>query len=517
MSYLDFVRKLYKGKNCYSDHMNADEIGLLHIPSGVEDIIKEMLQKGKMVFLTGNPGDGKTFIIKAIADTIDACGAYTQADFNTVRDYADAATEIIECYHSKRAAIIAINEYPFFMLCKKLRELDNEVYEDIRRAEAEAIVYDTSETVGRAVVIDLNERNLLSPDNHRLDKLLDKMVKLLPEEEIHIPVLEYNLQAMEIPQIRRQFISLFELVASECEHFAVRDIIGAFAFALTACTTDENRDECYYSAIFNGSNNLLKAVQRFDPVYLTIPSLDEALWNGTVTDGWYLGAPTKWPNDESLVDDVEQALERFKNIKRRYYFENINGAVLLQKQPDEVKICAEIFTSFDSQRKKIKERIVRSLNKLFLPSSDDKKQLHIWTTHRYDMSREATVAISSKAVDSSDLELKMPRPADWLKGIEYVPSHVILTPAHAKDEAAPVLILDVDFLRTLNAIENGYPAGLLAPQYEQAAATFLQQLDDCGYAEDNDDGEIILASRINSSKETVIIQDGKYDFEEDEH
>ena len=65
-------------------------------------------------------------------------------------------------------------------------------------------------------------------------------------------------------------------------------------------------------------------------------------------------------------------------------------------------------------------------------------------------------------------------------------------------------------------VENGYPVGLLAPQYEQAAAMFLQQLDNYGYAEENDDGEIILASRINSSKKTVLIQDGKYDFEEGE-
>ena len=58
------------------------------------------------------------------------------------------------------------------------------------------------------------------------------------------------------------------------------------------------------------------------------------------------------------------------------------------------------------------------IDKLFLPSSDDKKQLHIWTTHRYGLSQEAAVAISSKSVDSSELEIKMPRPADWLQGME---------------------------------------------------------------------------------------------------
>ena len=73
---------------------------------------------------------------------------------------------------------------------------------------------------------------------------------------------------------------------------------------------------------------------------------------------------------------------------------------------------------------------------------------------------------------------------------------------------------DVDFLRTLDAIENGYPIGLLAPQYEQAVAIFLQQLDDLGLTEDNDDDEIIIANRKNNAKMIINIQNGKYGFEE---
>lgn len=61
MSKLDFIKKLYNGKNCYSDHMNEDELGFLHIPSGVEQLVSDMLDKHKLVFLTGNPGDGKTY------------------------------------------------------------------------------------------------------------------------------------------------------------------------------------------------------------------------------------------------------------------------------------------------------------------------------------------------------------------------------------------------------------------------------------------------------------------------
>lgn len=106
----------------------------------------------------------------------------------------------------------------------------------------------------------------------------------------------------------------------------------------------------------------------------------------------------------------------------------------------------------------------------------------------------------------------MPRPSDWLNGMEYIPNHIIMKP---KGKQEPRLLLDVDFLRTLNAIEDGYPISLLAPQYEQAVAMFLQQLEDNEITEENDDGEIILASRRKSNHKSVYIQDGKYGFEED--
>ena len=276
---------------------------------------------------------------------------------------------------------------------------------------------------------------------------------------------------------------------------------------------EDYEEQKYYSAIFSGSNQLLQAIQQFDPIYLSSPSLDEQLWNGEIKEGWLIEAPIKWPNDPEFEDkDVDDAVSLFKEIKRQYYFENIHGHKLLQLQPSEIKKCTDMFINFDSQKKKIKERLIRSINKLFLPSSDDKKSLHIWTTHRYDMSIPAAVAVSSKSIDASELDIQMPRPADWLKGLEYIPDHIIMTP---KGKAEPSLRLDIDFIRTLNAIEEGYPINLLAPQYEQSAAMFLQQLDDNGLTEENDDGEVIIASRRKNYKKSVFIQDGQYGFEED--
>lgn len=513
MSKLDFIKKLHNGKNCYSDHMTEDELNLLHITSNVENLIKEMLIKAKIIFLTGNPGDGKTFVIKAVDSALQKCNAYVEMDVNNIASYDTIINDIISCYNERRPAIIAVNEYPFMQLCKQIKKASPEIHKEILEAKKSAITYDVSHPLtGRIALIDLNERNLLDADKNILEELVDKFIALIAEDTEHNKYLEYNLKAFSIPEIKTQVLSLMKLAAAECEHYAVRDILDAFAFIFTSCLMDDYEGQRYYSAIFNGHNPLLQAVQQFDPIYLSSPILDEQLWNGELTEGWLVEVPQKWPNSLDYEDDVETAVECFKENKRRYYFENIYGHKLFNLQPDEIKKCSEMFNSFDAQKKKIKERLIRSINKLFLPSSDDKKQLHIWTTHRYDMSIPAAVAVSSKSIDSSELDIHMPRPADWLTGLEFIPNHIIMTP---KDKEEPKLRLDIDFIRTLNAVEDGYPVSLLAPQYEQAASMFLQQLDDNQLTEENDDGEIIIASRRKNYKKSVNVQDGRYSFEED--
>ena len=512
MSKLDFIKKLYDGKNCYSDHMSDEEMEMLHIRSSVESIVADMLDKGKIVFLTGNPGDGKTFIIKALKTAIEASNAYVQPDFNKITDYASVATIIASCYDTGQAALLAVNEYPFMLFCKALKEISINAYQEINNVKKNILTLDISHMLtGKIAIIDLNERNLLAADRSLAGELLDKFICLLSSEQQYDKTLIANVTALSIENVKARLIELFNLASVSCEHFSIRDILGAFSFILTACTRDDYEGDPYYVSIFNGTNPLLQAISQFDPIYLSIPSLDEQLWNGEITTGWQLDVPDKWPSSTEFDEDVEGAVKCFMHIKRKYYFENDDGEALLTLQPDEIKKCTEIFTSFEAQKKRIKEKLIRSINKLFLPSSDDRKLLHIWTTHRYDMSQEASIAVSSKAVDSSELELLMPRPADWLKGLEYVPNHVILKP---KGVDKPRLVLDVNFLKTLEAVEEGYPVGLLAPQYEQSAIMFLQQLDDHMLAEENDDGEIIIASRKKSYKKTISIIDGKYDFEE---
>ena len=113
MDNLQFVQQIYHGKNCYADSMTPEQIDLLHIPSGVESIVQKMINEKRIVFLTGNPGDGKTFIIKALKGLLD--DVFVVTDMNSMPDWKlpQLAQRINDCYINGEPCVIAANEFPF--------------------------------------------------------------------------------------------------------------------------------------------------------------------------------------------------------------------------------------------------------------------------------------------------------------------------------------------------------------------------------------------------------------------
>ena len=207
MSNLEFVRKLYNGKNCYSDHMSNEELGLIHIGSKVEDIILSLLKSKKIVFLTGNPGDGKTFLIKKHNEEILAFGTYIETDLNRVANYDEVATDIIKRYKDGAPAIVAVNEYQFYQLCKIIKRLSSEIYNEIMRVKKDCIIYDLpSIQLKKIAIVDLNERSLLEKDRDLTGEILDKICNLISAEEIHSKQLKDNLMALSSSEVRGQVI-----------------------------------------------------------------------------------------------------------------------------------------------------------------------------------------------------------------------------------------------------------------------------------------------------------------------
>ncbi|PKM78415.1 MAG: hypothetical protein CVU90_02650 [Firmicutes bacterium HGW-Firmicutes-15] len=510
MNNLEFIKKLYNGKNCYSDPMTQEELDLLHIESATEQLIESFIVNMKVVFLTGNPGDGKTYIIKTLKKVIEENNAYVVTDINSEPEMNRIAVDIVECYMTKRACIIAVNEYPFLLLLKEIKHVSKDLYDEIQALKKFSVIYNTARTnLNGVVIVDLNNRSLLDTDRELPVTILNRLLELAKSSSGLYKELDSTITSLSDEYIQKQLSQIISLVDLSGEHFAMRDILGAMAFMLTSCiNTDEDIRFKYYDAMFNGNNELLEFFRNFDPLYLSSPEQDEKLWNGECLEGWRQGLPLKWPYE---LEDQDEAMACFRSIKRRFYFENINSIYLNELVPIEIQKTNDVFHSLDNKKEKIKKDIIESLNKLYLPSDETRDKLRIWTIHSYDLSRDASATVSSRFIDSSLLELSIPSQPDWLKRMEYTPTHLVLKP---KNKTFPKLIIDIDFMRALFIVKDGYPIELLSPRYEQAATVFINSLDDIGYTEANDNGEIIIADRRKSHKKVISILEGKYAFEE---
>ena len=517
MNGLQFIKKLYNGKNCYSDSFTEAEIALLHIPSGVERIVKEMVDANRIVFLTGNPGDGKTYIIRALEGKLAKADVYIEKDMNSVTNEKmnEVISTIVDCFHNNKSCIIAANEFPFFKLIRATREFAPELYNELINVKKNVITYGYSTfQLRRICIIDLNERNLLDKDRSMIPSIISKFVELLKNSAGVNPVLDYNVSALQNKLVNDQLIRLFDLVALSGEHFALRDILGTLAYVITACTIDdEHINRYYYDALFSGDNDLMSFIAQFDPILLSIPSLDEQLWNGERTEGWLMNVPSKWPK-ELTNESVEEATLLFKSIKRKFYFENIYAKELSKLQPIDYIECERIFVSLSNSNRKrsILSMIISSMNHLFLSTDDEKERLRIWTSHSYDLSRETGAAVSTKYIDASDLDLVYPEPISWLKEMEFTPKFILMKLKNINDTTSPRLEIDVTLLRGLISIKNGYPASLLSGQYEQAISQFTQALSSTSAARDYGDGDILIANRREGSRKKILIEDNKYSF-----
>jgi Domain of unknown function (DUF4338) len=485
---ISFVEKLYRNANSYADRLTLEELDWIHVDLGLDDYLLNCANEGRQVVITGNPGDGKTFVIERLRETlVSSYDAVVITDANACSD-----TEILSSWRScdanNRAFILAINEWPLFELRRLARaEAFVPVDEAVRQVRS-AVFFATTPAPpqGRVAVIDLNLRNVLAERVviAALDRLTDdRFVSDLADAD---PA-KANVTRLRSERVKARLAALLEQASRRGEHTTMRQLMGFLAYIITGGKDSTGRIMSqgdgrflYANLVFEGGiGPLFDLVRRsLDPALVTHPDIDEDLWRGT-TD------PNDWldPSDVPLAPAScsEEERERcFRVAKRRFYFEHAHGDDLLRFLPsDEADFDRVLREGLQGDPQLVREMIL-AVNRFFEPdcSPDEDDRLILWQSHRYDVrAPTAFVALYTQPADA--ISADGPRLAEWVEA--WLPTDMCrvgqfsLTASNAHGEPSRLLI-DREVYLTLREAAVGLGRSTWSRSVARKVTRFVDEL-----------------------------------------
>lgn len=421
---ISFIERLYRNTHSYADRLTREELDWISVDLGLDGHLVNSAMDGWQIVVTGNPGDGKTFLIERLRDTlIGKCDAVVITDANACTD-AEILASWRSCDENGRAFILAINEWPLFELRRLARsEAFGPVEEAVRQVRSAIFYGDPPEARrGKVAVVDLNLRNVLAPRvvTAAIDRLTaDRFTQGLSDAD---PT-RMNVERLRTTRVQERLAALLDQASRRGEHVTMRQLMGFLAYVLTGGTDAPARmmsqgsgRYLYANAVFEGGEGpLFDLVRRsFDPATVTHPDLDEDLWRGT-TD------PADWLDSSNMPMDpascpVEERERCFKIAKRRFFFEHARGGDLLNLLPtDEADFDRVLREGLDGDPELVREMIL-AVNRFYEPdcSKDEDSRLTLWQSHRYDVRAPAAfVALYSQL--ASAMTVEGPQFAEWVR------------------------------------------------------------------------------------------------------
>ena len=113
---VEFLAGLYNKHSCYADRLTEEQLAGIHIPTGVETVVRKWLLAKKDVVLLGNPGDGKTHLIRQVDDAVKRVKAEVVLDATAEKDYGRLINKWKKASDASRPFCVAINQGPLNQL-----------------------------------------------------------------------------------------------------------------------------------------------------------------------------------------------------------------------------------------------------------------------------------------------------------------------------------------------------------------------------------------------------------------
>lgn len=500
----DLIYSLYRATAACADHHSPETIRALHIETALDDFIRVRARAGGLILVTGNPGDGKTHLLRHLEGDLRAVNVKILLDANEQSD-EDLAKTLDEAARRKgRGLALAVNEGVLVNLLRAYR--DRGWAAAARDQILNPFVFGNGarEVHSTVCVLDLNHRNNLSPAVTRgaLARLLQLASPCVgcPEARCN---LQRNAARLSQPRAAERLVRVLHEVSRTGIHATMRDLQGFLAFMLfgaeTCSTTKAGARVSWYwqNAFEGGQGELFDAVRAMDPMRHTVALLDDILWRRADTpQGWQPPAVA----EELPGEGLEQRFAAFVSRKRRAFFEHEQG--------DEILAAAG--TALDHTLSEVMQetpaavkRLVRLLNRFF-DRDESQDRLFLWVTHRFDAQPNRYAAcFSSIPVEGLEILLPKLRPEVADAFPDFHPRFSVLR--RRGDDAALGLRVDRHLIAALLSAEQGLPSTFRRGEPEARIAAFYDRVSRACPRPADDVIEIRLVDMESARNHTVSV------------
>ncbi len=508
-SRLAFWHRLARaGSNAVSEGLTDAEFESLHLETPLEDYLLDRARSGLSIVLTGNAGDGKTHLARALQRRLggDADRFEFAFDATAIMSSEEGVAPIVERWRQAENAgkrlVLAINQYPLYMLRRQLPAALPEVSKSIERQWKMRLTSDDAGDTPAGdslLLVDLSLRNPLSQDFAR--RVLQRM---LSDPAIRRHAVRgadrnfsLNFERLASARVQERLFELFDRVISSGRRTTIRELWILTARLLFGASEDAESEvpdappAWYSERLFapDARFPLIEALRGVaDPAGVSHPHIDRRLEDsdGTRAGQWLAGSepPPPLPSPAAALglrsEDRERYRTRFLALKRRFYFEHADGGdnVFRLDHGSHARFHELLRTpEDDAEHLRV---FIKAINRCYFPDPFEgiTEKLCLWIGHRLD-EQPTKSFVAGECIPGERLCIQRPEPPGALKdAFTYVPDHLSLSEKGRQGDTHRGVSLRIDaaLFRALSAVLGGLPRHLIDPGELNRLDTFVDRL-----------------------------------------